>query len=189
MAETIKGADNALKSHPTVKKLLTRGMRETTIVWIDRDSGLLCKARADIFPDEQCFTLVDLKKTVEATRSAFIRQICNMNYDIQGGMYSNGVEANGRPVNTFIFIGVEDTFPFAVKTVYLGGGPEGNQWLRDSQDEARRILMQIAECKELGYFPAYELPLHTVPISQITALDLLEEAICPPWRFNQQKAA
>jgi exodeoxyribonuclease VIII len=184
----IQMCDKAIRQHPTASMLLSMGEPELTVIWDDADSGLRCKARIDWMPpagENGGYTPVDLKKTLTAENDPFRRQICKLHYDIQGGHYTNGLEANGKPCTAFTFISFEATPPWGVLPVYLGGGEEGNLWLRLGQAEAKRLLMLIRECLDMDFWPTFELPYETASIASVMGnpYALFTEMTAPPWHM------
>ena len=173
MMEVLKGVDASLREHPVTGLFLKQGMQEVTLIWDDEETGLRCKARLDWSPGKRM--LVDLKKCADVAK--FRNQIVSMNYDVQGGWYTYGAIACGMDPDTFVFAAVEAEPPYAVKCGYLS--PE---WLAWAQDEAKRLLRLVAECRHLNRFPNYEIPPHICSLEQMCSHDLLEEFVMPAWR-------
>lgn len=98
----------SLLAHPDAKALLTMpGYSELTYVWIDRDTGLLCKCRADRKPTMPGI-VVDVKTIdkIERIEHTFLP----LGYHMQDAFYSDGIEAcTGEEHNAFIFLFVGKT--------------------------------------------------------------------------------
>ena len=88
--ETCKAMATAIKSHPVVRKLLSRdGKPEESIFWRDPATGLECKCRVD-WHDSIC---LDLKTSRSVTPAAFRKQAANLGYHRARVHYLDGIEA------------------------------------------------------------------------------------------------
>lgn len=157
--------DKSLRSHPVAKQILNRGCNELSLVWIDPGTGLKCKARLDDYYEG---VPSDLKTSNDITW--FHRDIYKMNYHLQAGHYSNGLIANGLPVDYFCFLAAQTSKPFPVRTGFIN--PEKLQYARL---EVERLLVLIKECKERNHWPNFKIPQHIMSLDQLTPSDLLEE--------------
>jgi hypothetical protein len=105
--EQVRGMHNAIRSHAIAWQLLTsgKGRSQMSIVWRDKDTGLLCKGRVDrlalidsaiISPGASGKTLclIDLKSTREpgVESNQFPREIATYGYHGQLGGYCIGCE-------------------------------------------------------------------------------------------------
>ena len=150
----------AVKAHPVAAKLLSGGVREQTLLWADYETGLPCKARPDIVPDEKTSTLIDLKTTSDASAKGFLRSILKYGYARQAAFYLDGlnwtcggaVKVSGRgKYDHFIFIAVETTPPhmaacYLLDDLFLGYG----------RSEYKRLLTLETECRAKAAYPAYQ---------------------------------
>jgi hypothetical protein len=76
------------------------GPNELSIVWVDRETGLLCKARIDMA--RQSWNCIgDLKTTEDASRRGFIRSIDKYGYARQGAFYLRAAAAVGLDCEHF----------------------------------------------------------------------------------------
>ncbi len=66
--EIVRGVAEAVAAHSVAGDALKLTKREVTLVWIDPDTGLLCKARPDAYDSAYIY---DLKITVKADPSRF----------------------------------------------------------------------------------------------------------------------
>jgi exodeoxyribonuclease VIII len=171
-AQAVFGIDKSLKSHPLASLLLKRGNPELTLIWDDPTTGLRCKARIDLDPERRA--LIDYKTCADVAK--FERQMVSLNYPIQAAHYSNGATICELHHDTFIFLAAETSEPYPVRCGYLS--PDYMTW---AKDETRRLMVMVAECKESGVYPNYEIPRHIMSIKQITPADLLEEFELPRW--------
>jgi hypothetical protein len=159
------GADKSLREHPTSRVMLNRGCNELSIVWIDEETGLTCKARLDDYYESVASDLKSCSK-IEWIH----RDIYKLKYNIQFGHYTNGLLACGLSVNYFACVAVQTSDTFPVRCGYLN--PDK---LIEAQHEAKRLLGLIKESRERDYWPNFAPPPHIYSWDQMTASDLLEE--------------
>lgn len=140
----------AVLGRVTSRALLTGpGDTELSIVWIDAETGVTCKARPD-FANRIYGTLVDLKTTEDASESEFARSIYKWGYHRQSAFYLDGAAAVGLEMEHFTFIPVEKSAPYASATYRLTDGA-----VDAGRDELRRLLAIYAECMASNSFPGY----------------------------------
>ena len=144
----------SVKSHPVARGLLTNGIAESSVVWHDKLSGLLCKCRPDYMHATDTAlgtTVIDLKTTKDASPRAFAKAIANFRYHVQSAFYLDGVSAaTGVDMDAFLFVAVENEPPHAV-AVYAAD----DMMVEIGRDEYRRDLAVIAECQASGQWPGY----------------------------------
>ena len=142
---------DAVHAQPITKRLLG-GPYDTEVCfwWIDDDTGLLCKGRADIVRRD-IGILVDLKKCQDASERGFRKSMENYAYDYQSVYYLDGyAAASGVRPDDFIFLAFEEAPPHMA-----------NGWRHDleQQEQARwqvrKLLNQWAECEDSGHWPGY----------------------------------
>lgn len=125
---------------------------EVALVWEDEGTGLLCKARLDIFTpaDKQ---ILDIKKVQSADAEAFGGVAGQRRYDVQAAWYQRAAKACfGDGIYDFRFIAVE----------LNEGEANGAQvlWLDDEAMEtgekgAQAALEVFNECLKSGVWPGY----------------------------------
>jgi hypothetical protein len=144
-------ARDAVLTDPTIRGLATReGMSEATGLWIDPDTGVLCRCRPDRYVPSLAL-MADLKTTAEAGADAFRRVAEVMLYDLHDAMYSEGWGlAGGGAVEDFIFIVVERDPPYA-HAIYQLQEPER---LR-GRAIMRKALQTYQQCKASGCWRGY----------------------------------
>ena len=163
--EEAQGVNKSLRSHPIASQMLNRGCNEMSLVWVDQESGLTCKARLDDY-----FEAIpsDLKTCSDVTW--FHRDLYKKNYHLQAGHYTSGCRANALPVDYFCFLAAQtkDTFPVRVGFIK----PER---LELAILEVGRLLVLIKECQERNQWPNFKIPEHVMSLDQLLPSDLLEE--------------
>jgi len=118
--EVITAMRESVMANDIASKLII-GDIEEPIFWIDEVTGIACKAKPDVFTSIGNRTIiVELKSCQSANADDFMRACFKYGYDLQAGMYLNGIETHYRPASKFIefvFIAVEKTSPFAVNVL------------------------------------------------------------------------
>lgn len=177
--ETIRGCFKSIMAHNNAKKLLdeSEGQPEVTLMWIDEATGMPCKARLDRLPDPSKGLVIDLKSTSDASKKGFVRQMCNLSYDLQAAHYLMGCNALNIGAEVFAFVGVQTSKPYPVTTCFMN-----TDWMAWAKCEIGRLMGLIKESKELNFFPAWEVPVHIHSFKTMTPYDLLEELEMPKFR-------
>jgi hypothetical protein len=151
----------SLLAHRSANLLLTEpGEVELSLVWMDFETGLLCKARPDRHvPDLGPGIIADLKSTKDASKRGFERAIDMYGYHLQAAHYLTGAQACGLRAGAFAFIPFEKEAPFAVGTYRIV------QAALDAGAATLRPLMQLyKQCKESGHWPAYSQDLEDITL-------------------------
>lgn len=154
---------NAVKSHKTASGLLDHGDAQVSLIWVDPDCGMLCKARLDLLNEQ----IVELKSTRDASVEGFPREINKYGYHIQNAVYVDGYKAVTGEDKDFVFVALEKGLPYAVGTYMLG---------KDSVEVGRsmykRALYLWKSCKNLEEWPGYS--------------DFIEPIDLPGWVLRQE---
>lgn len=140
--QTIKDmAETALKN-PYVVKLLD-GIHEHSFFWIDDATGEPCKCRPDCISEiGGQHILVDYKTTEDAETEAFKKSAIKYSYDLQAGMYAEGMKKNTGNDYIFIFIAQEKKPPYAVNIL------QADEFMMKEGTQLFHDLMEIYhECK------------------------------------------
>lgn len=150
--DAAKAQAAAVRAVPDLAALLADGYGEASALWIDEQTGELCKCRPDwTSPAGDGVILVDGKTCQDASQEGFGRAIWNMDYHLQAAWYSDGFEAaTGLRVHGFVFAAVESSWPHAAAAYMLG-----DDVLEAARRENRRLLNLYAECKRTGVWPGY----------------------------------
>lgn len=148
----IRAIRDKVLAHPIASELLTcRGVCETSIVWQDRDTEVLCKGRVDRYCTFRGWKVhVDLKGTTDASPDGFCREIYQYGYHIQAAMYLDGANAIVRADRRYAFIAVEKSPPYVVGIYELDAGA-----IAHGRAEYKRLLHVLRECQEKDRWPDY----------------------------------
>lgn len=145
--ETAEAIKESVMNHFTGAKLINAGKHQVSIVWVDEDTGVTCKARIDNYRDEG---IDDLKTTVDASAGAFSRHLNQFNYHVQGAMYIDARSVHEGNVLPYHIIAAESSEPYCVMVHTIG--PDSLFKGRDIYKKALRIY---AECQERDKWPGY----------------------------------
>jgi hypothetical protein len=126
---------------------LEDGKPEQTIYVVDGDTHI--KMRLDWLSD-QCDVILDYKSTEVQSPRAWMRTLANSGYDMQGALYSQGVEAlTGKPPK-FIFLVQETNPPYAAYFVGLSG-----EYQALGLQKTLVALGLWKDCMRTGFWPPY----------------------------------
>lgn len=156
----LQGMVASIKTHPAASALLSGpGIAEGSCWWYDERSGELCRCRPDFYR-EDIGVIVDLKTTEDASQAGFTKSVANFRYAVQAAMYADGVETStGVPVKAFAFIAVEKQPPYAVQCFQLDF-----QAMEAGRVTYQNLLLDLADCKISGKFPAYSDKVETISL-------------------------
>jgi len=147
---------NALKdavlAHPKAGKVVqSTGQAELSIVWVDPETGVVCKGRFDWHtPTYAGGAVVDLKTTVDASPGAFERAVFKFGYHRKGAHYLRGARVLGIPTAHFVMIAAEKTPPYGVILYRLM-----DDAVRLGEVQLDFALARYAECQRTGEYPGY----------------------------------
>ncbi|MFU1945231.1 PD-(D/E)XK nuclease-like domain-containing protein [Bordetella avium] len=168
--ETAMRQAEAVRRLPDVAEALAAGVAESSAYWIDQETGVLCRCRPDwCHPaGESGVILLDVKTFSDASPHEFSRQIARKRYHVQDAFYTDGyAAASGTTVLAFIFVAVQDAWPFAASAVMLDPRSQ-DQGRRDY----RRNLVTYADCLTSGNWPGFGQGIHLASL--------------PNWAFNDE---
>lgn len=143
-AEKAKTMSKSLLAHPDASGLLmSPGHSELTYVWIDNDTGILCKCRADRKPAISG-VIADVKTIdrIDRIEHTFL----TLGYHMQDAFYSDGIEqCTGQPHDAFVFL-------FVAKTREMGRYPvrvlTATEDMREAgRDAYKKALSKVLECQ------------------------------------------
>jgi len=145
-----------VRSHPAARVLFANGIAEQSAYWVDKETGVQCKARPDwLMPSG----IVDVKSTENASLSAFQRSVVSWRYHVQAAWYLDGIKAaTGDSAQAFMFAVFEKKPPYACAFYYADA-----DMLELGRREYRRNLQTYAECMNRNVWPGYSAEI--LPIS------------------------
>jgi len=108
----------AVLQNDSAASIIKNSKKQVAMVWIDEDTGVLCKGRID------CLTLSvigDIKTTRDASEKSFRKDLYNFGYHHQSAMYTDGYATlNKGSCLPFQIIAVENEKPFGSAVYEVG---------------------------------------------------------------------
>ena len=146
------GQLEAVARVPELAELLSSGVAEVSAFWIDKATGLTCRARPDWlhYTGPKRVRVLDLKTISDLSMDAVERAIGARAYHRQAAHYSNGLAANGIEVEEFVFGFVSSAYPFLAAAVVLD-----TDSMDQAQDEVSELLELYARCQRTNTWPAF----------------------------------
>lgn len=171
MANARKQAER-VRADPDLGALLADGYGEASALWIDPETGELCKCRPDwTNPAGEGVILVDGKSCPDASPTGFARTAWNMGYIHTAAWYIDGFQAaTGLPVYGYVFAAVEHDWPHIAK-----GWMVPDDVLDAARRENRRILNLYAECRRTNTWPGYSAGISLINLPKWANLESTEQ--------------
>jgi PDDEXK-like uncharacterized protein DUF3799 len=146
----VLGMRDAIIAHPRARTLFEgRGAFETTIIFRDDETGVLCKARPDRLI-ERAAMLVDVKTCRDGAPWAFPRAAENLGYFRKLAFYRRALRAIGWNYGSTAVVAVESAAPYDLACYLV------DEASLDSADrEVSRLLRQYVTCEETGIWSGY----------------------------------
>ena len=169
--ETVQAMAAALRSDPAWSGLFQGGTGhpEQTLIWMDAETGVWCRARLDWLPERHAarrMVLRDYKTTKNANPKALPKAVADYGYHQQAAFYIDGVRAVGLDQNpAFVFVFQEKEPPYLVTVAELD-----DDALRAGRLENRRALEIYRDCSEAGVWPGYSRDVELISL--------------PPWKLR-----
>lgn len=162
-ADLLELGYEAVMQHATAKGLLTnpKGIREHSFFWEDKATGLLLKARPDLFiPGEKVIVVADLKKALDASVSGFSLQATKLQYHLSAALYIEALEQiYPRHDIVWFWIPVEmETKQCAVYALTPEDLAKGKQALTKAK-------LSLKQCLLTNQWPGYQPDGQAQPLS------------------------
>lgn len=125
---------------------------EVAFCWIDKQTGEMCKAKADMIIDEGTNpTIIDFKTCTSCEDGAFQRDLKKYGYLFQAGFYCEGIDFCTLEKHAFTFIGQEKTPPYAPRVYYLEEAE-----IDVGKELFHKLLHKFHECRMNDDWRGYE---------------------------------
>lgn len=148
--DEIRQMSEVIANDPKASALLN-GIHERPIFWTDPETGERCKCKPDCITEYQGEKwIVDYKTTHSCEPGVFERECRKRGYQLQAGMYTDGVFQAELEACRFAFIAQEKTPPYVIRIYSCT--PE---FVREGYDEFRELLGLYHFCRETGEWPGY----------------------------------
>jgi hypothetical protein len=146
-----------VRAMPQLAPFLSDAQVELSAVYIDSQTGLLCKMRMDAFKNG---IILDAKSTSStASRDGFNRECQQHRYYLQAAHYIEGAKALriAAEVPWFAFVAVEGYKPYdlAVFDVQDDTDALSFDFLHYGRLKRRILLNDVRNCKDKGEWPGY----------------------------------
>lgn len=117
--EGMRAAVAEIHGMPNVSQLFTDGEAEVTMVWRDKETGIMCRCRHDYFRQKHGMT-IDYKTISDISEREIDRSIVRYHYYIQAALYLDGMKALGLGDHQdFVFVFQQRDFPHKVYATTL----------------------------------------------------------------------
>ncbi len=143
----------AVQAEPYLAALFSRGYGESSIFWVDKASGVYCKARPDwIQPlDGGSVRMAELKTTIDESPEGFSRTMARLGYHRARAHYISGFEqATGQKVAEYVFAAVTSAPPVLAVPYWLD-----EETVTQAADEYAEHMDRFAWCLREDKWPAY----------------------------------
>ncbi len=152
--EQVLKINQALK--PYMDNVLEDAKIELSVYWKDKHTGILCKARPDIWHETH---IIDLKTTADASPRAMSYAMYDGGYHVQAAMMQDGIyAATGKFISDFYLLCVETVEPYLVVPHQIS-----EQAIEKGREEFHKHLKTYAECLEKNEWPGYAPELLDLP--------------------------
>lgn len=146
--EQIRGMAVELGAHPLYQAGLLSGDIERSLVWIDPETGVWCKARPDVIPTDSC-DVSDVKTTTSVLYPDLQRALYDLGYYRQAALVEEGLRiVGGIEMSSFSLVWIEKTYPHCVRIQTLH--PEDIARGHEENIIAKR---RFADCLASGRWP------------------------------------
>ena len=146
----------AVRSHELASAILSEGIPEQSLYWVDEDTGVTRRGRIDWLRPN---AIVDVKTCADASPAGFAKAAANLAYHQQAAWYVDGIRALTGEERPFIFVAVEKCEPYLVGVYTLD-----DEALSIGREKNRRALELFAECESSGVWPGYSTDIETLSL-------------------------
>lgn len=146
-AQQVDAMVSAVHTHPFAKRLLTGATGEQSI-FVEDGQGTLRKSRLDVLTRGN--VIPDIKTTESAALDSFERSVSIYRYHVQAAYYLDNCNLAGIDKQSFFFICVEKSPPYAVRCLQLMA-----EVIEYGRILYQRDLQVYRNCVESGTWPAW----------------------------------
>ena len=143
----------AIQAEPYLAELFSHGYSETSVFWVDKSSGVYCKARPDwIQPvGKDMARMVELKSTADESPEGFGRAVTRLGYHRARALYIDGFQqATGLKVVEYVFACITSAAPVLAVPYWMDEDDA-----RQGEDEVAEHLARFAWCMKENKWPTY----------------------------------
>ncbi len=149
--ETARDMATAIRGSPGCYWILNRpsAATEVTLIWVDKETGITCKARIDHLSEDQGRpVLTGLKTARSVDAEKFAAQSVALNYHLSWAMYRAGFEEVTGKDPLMLELAIENHPPYDAVPYQIGYG-----LLSLGDDLYRGALRRLKRCRESGEWP------------------------------------
>lgn len=146
---------DAVMANKTAVDLMCGAKFEKSIYWKHEPTGLICKARPDIWNGR---IVADLKTTADAGYRGFQLSAYKDGYFLQAAMMYEALKSIGEEFHNFVYVCVEKASPHSVALYMLD-----DEALQFGLDMFHSLMERIAICYEKNVWPDYGIQKLMVP--------------------------
>lgn len=149
----LEGMAEAMQRHELASSMLAmKGHKELSIVWKDPETGLLCKARFDVFGRWRKMNVIADVKTIafDMSDDDIERAMGKFGYDVQAAYYLWGASVLAEAAREFRFIFVSKKPPHHIRVI----GPTPTA-LAEGEHKYRTALNTWAKCVKSDVYPGF----------------------------------
>lgn len=133
------------------REYICSGQPEVSMVWIDKQSGILCKGRLDYERSNGWnHFITDLKTSEDASEYGFAKSIAEYGYYQAAAFYCDGWQTLTGETSIFTWLAVEKSPPYVTKAWECD-----EQTMEAGRNSYRAALKTYAECVKNDEWPAY----------------------------------
>ena len=156
-----------VRTSPIAQVIMGEGKAERTLIWVDEETGVLCKCRLDWLLNDFSIAL-DIKSTQlgGASPHKFQKACAEYNYHRQAAWYLDGVKALSGIDAQFIFGAYETESPYASAFYYAS-----QRMIEQGRSENRYLLNKYVHCKKTNEWPGYSETIEPIDLPPWKSLD------------------
>lgn len=148
---SILGMVRNVWGNPDCANLLRGGLNEVSLVFVEPETGLLCKSRLDHLGEFDGYTwIVDAKSIEDASDRKLSTSIKSLNYGARLAFYYEGCNIASLRPRRAAWVVAEKNPPYLTRAIEADQSALAKGW-----SKAKRWLRLYKECKESGVWPAY----------------------------------
>ncbi len=152
----LQAMNAGLDRSATARGLIEDGFYEKSLFWTDKDTGILCKVRPDIWHNNM---IVDLKTCANASYREFQRSVYSYGYYVQAAMIHEALRVlYGTNMMNFIFVAIEKEAPYAVAVYQLD-----ELAIHRGIEDFKKTLFEMKQCFDNNRWPTYPDSIITLP--------------------------
>jgi hypothetical protein len=129
--------------------IISEGQAETSLRWIDEETGLPCRARPDWWLKRLAY-FMDYKTCIDASPRGFANAVTRLLYHMAHCHYADGARVLGLPINNYLFLCQEKEPPYVAAIYHIDAAAEER-----GQQLRIKAMSTMASCMKSGRWPGY----------------------------------